>query len=280
LPVKENACGLRQSDAVFHHTQQLYALYSELVDNIDCSKIKAVGVSSKPRPVEGSYMPCFTVGINVARIIGATLGVPVYEFSHQEGHISSAILSSKHTELFNKDFIGFHVSGGTTEAVLAKPNGSGFSLDIVAQTLDLNAGQAIDRVGVMLGLQFPCGIALEKLALAYNGKINVKPTLKDCNCCLSGLENLCKNMYNKGDSKEKIAFFCLKYIDATLTKMTEKLLEKYGDLTLLYSGGVMSDSIIRNTLETKFNGIFATPELSSDNAVGIAYLTFRKAQND
>lgn len=278
LPVKDNACGLRQSDAVFHHTNQLYPFFDSLVKDVDCADIKAVGVSSKPRPVDGSYMPCFNVGLNAAHIISSTLKIPLFEFSHQEGHISAAILSSGHIELFNKRFIAFHISGGTTEAVIAKGDGAGFSLDIVAKTLDLNAGQAIDRVGVMLGLKFPCGKELEKLALNYKGAdFNIRPTLKGFDCCLSGLENLCQKMYDDRQPKEKIALFCLKYIESTVCKMSESLLQSYGDIPLLYAGGVMSDSIIRKSVDNKFNAIFATHELSSDNAVGTAFLTYRKA---
>ena len=283
LPVKKDSIGLRQSDAVFFHTQQLYSLYKELVKDVDTSKIKGVGVSVSPRPVKDSYMPCFTVGINVANIIADTLKIPLYHFSHQEGHISAAILSSQRLDLFDKEFIAFHISGGTTEGLLCKPNQYGFDIDIIANTLDLNAGQVIDRVGVMLGLNFPCGKELEKMALNYEGTVKVKPTLKEENCCLSGLENLCKNTIEKGDSPEKVAYYCLKYIEQTISLMTKKLLLKYGDKPLLYAGGVMSNSIIRKHLQNEYNGIFATPQLSSDNAVGIAYLTYRKyrkLQND
>ena len=276
LPVKKGEVGLRQSDAVFHHTQQLHKLYESLVSDIDATEIKAVGVSSRPRPVDGSYMPCFTVGINAASVIASTLKVPLYEFSHQEGHIAAAILSSGHDELFTKKFIAFHISGGTTEAVIAEPYGCGFALNKVASTLDLNAGQAIDRVGVMLGLGFPCGRELEKLALDFDGEVKPRPTLKGCDCCLSGLENLCAKMYDNNSSKEKIAYFCLKYIEATFKAMTDKLLAEYGRLPLLYAGGVMSNSIIRKTLENEYGAYFAEPEFSSDNASGTAYLALRK----
>lgn len=279
LPVKHGAVGLRQSDAVFHHTQQLHSLYSGLIKNTEPSKIKAIGVSTRPRPVDGSYMPCFTVGHNCARMLADTLRVPLYEFSHQEGHIAAAIYSCGHDELFSKQFIAFHVSGGTTEAVLATPENNGFKLDIIAETLDLNAGQAIDRVGVMLGLDFPCGKELEKLALKYDGDIKVKPTLKGADCCLSGLENLCKKMHSDNSSKEKISYFCLKYIEATLCKMTDELLNEYGQLPLLFAGGVMSNSIIRNTVQNRYGTYFAEPEFSSDNAAGIAYLTSRRFNN-
>lgn len=279
LPVKEGGLGLRQSDAVFHHTAQLYALYGDLIKEINPSEIKAVGVSTRPRPIEGSYMPCFTVGHNTARIISSTLNVPLYEFSHQEGHIAAAIYGAEAEKLFSEPFVAFHVSGGTTEAVLAEPSGFGFKLSLIAETLDLNAGQAIDRVGVMLGLKFPCGMELEKLALAYNGELKVKkPTLKEGNCCLSGIENICKKLYDNNSSKEYIAAYCLKYIENTLSEMTDKLLKKYGKLPLLYAGGVMSNSIINKSFKSKYGAYFAKPEYSSDNAAGIAYLTYRKAE--
>lgn len=279
LPVKKGNVGLRQSDAVFFHTQQMFSLYKELVRDIDTSKIKAVGVSTRPRPVDGSYMPCFTVGINAANMIADTLKVPLYEFSHQEGHIAAAVLSSQHFELFKNKFIAFHISGGTTEAVFAEPHNNGFDLQLIANTLDLNAGQAVDRVGVMLGYDFPCGKQIEKSALLFNGDVKVKPTLKGENCCLSGLENLCKKMYDNGESPEKISYFCLKYIEETLCKMTERLIVKYGKLPLLFAGGVMSNSIIRKSIENKYGAIFALPEFSSDNACGIAYLAYRKGKN-
>lgn len=276
LPVRSGEVGLRQSDAVFHHTQQLYGLYGELLSGISPDEISAVGVSSRPRPVDGSYMPCFTVGLSAASMIAETLRVPLYCFSHQEGHIAAAIYSSKKPELFEQRFIAFHVSGGTTEAVLAAPEGDGFSLSLVAETLDLNAGQAVDRVGVMLGLDFPCGKELEKLALRYDGDVKARPTLKGCNCCLSGLENLCRKMYDNNSGKEKIAYFCLKYIEATLAKMAENLLAEYGDLPLLFAGGVMSNSIIRKSIQSRFGAFFAEPEFSADNAAGIALLAHRK----
>lgn len=279
LPVKEGQLGLRQSDAVFHHTAQLHTLFEELVRNIDTSQISAIGVSTRPRPVDGSYMPCFTVGENTARVLSAVLKKPLFTFSHQEGHISAALYSSKRDDLFSKKFLAFHVSGGTTEAVLATGNHFGFDLELAAKTLDLNAGQAIDRTGLMLGLKFPCGAELERLALKNTEKIKVHPTLKGCDCCLSGVENICKKMLDSGDSNSKIAAFCLEYVKETLSQMTTTLFEKYGAMPVLYAGGVMSNSIIRKAFEQKFNAVFAEPQYSTDNAAGIAYLTYRKFNN-
>lgn len=279
LPVKEGQLGLRQSDAVFHHTAQLHTLFSKLVENVDTKAIAAIGVSSKPRPIDGSYMPCFTVGENTAKILSSALNIPLYEFSHQEGHIASVLYDSKRDDLFSQNFIAFHVSGGTTEAVLASPDNYGFSLKTIAKTLDLNAGQAIDRTGLMLGLKFPCGKELEKLALQNSEKITVHPTLKECDCCLSGIENICKKLSDNGKSDEYVAAYCIEYIRKTLSLMTDRLFEKYGRLPVLYAGGVMSDSIIQNSFKEKYNAVFAQPKYSTDNAAGIAYLAFRKYKN-
>lgn len=275
LPVKQGQLGLRQSDAVFHHNQQLHTLIEDVSKEVDLSAVSAVGVSTRPRPVDGSYMPCFTVGENTARIISAVIKKPLLTFSHQEGHIAAVLFSSGRDDLFDKEFLAFHISGGTTEAVLARGSTSSFAVTEVAKTLDLNAGQAVDRVGLMLGLKFPCGAELEQLALNNTEKLSVRPTLKGADCCLSGLENQCRKMHDNGESREKISAFCLAFIQSTLEKMTEKLLAEYGNLPVVFAGGVMSDSIIRNALTAKFSADFATPEYSSDNAGGIAYLTYK-----
>lgn len=279
LPVKDGQLGLRQSDAVFHHTAQLSSLFSELVKDVDTKQIVAIGVSTRPRPIDGSYMPCFTVGENTAKILSSALKVPLYTFSHQEGHISAALYGAERTDLFSQKFIAFHVSGGTTEAVIANGYDYGFTLDLAAKTLDLNAGQAIDRTGLMLGLKFPCGAELEKLALQNTEKIKVHPPIKDCDCCLSGVENLCQKLLNENKPKEYIASFCLEYIRKSLSLMTDNLLQKHGKMPLLYAGGVMSNTIIKNSFEEKYNAVFAPPKYSTDNSAGIAYLCYRKYKN-
>lgn len=271
LPVKAGEKGIRQSDAVFHHTQQLPDLVEEVKKYID-KPITAVGVSAKPRPVKDSYMPCFTVGLGLARSLSALLNIPLYEFTHQHGHIVSALYSANRLDLIGKKFISFHVSGGTTEALLVDED---FNIDLVANTLDLNAGQAVDRIGLLLGCTFPCGKELEKLALDFKGKVKPKPTLKGTNCCISGVENQCKKMIENNVPKEEVAFYCLKYIEETIYKMAIALKDKYGDLPLVFAGGVMSNSIIRESMEKRLDCVFAKPEYSTDNAVGISCLAYR-----
>lgn len=275
LPVKSGDCGIRQSEAVFHHTKQL----PDIISSLDFSgrKIDAVSVSSTPRECEGSYMPCFLAGVSVARSISAVNGISLYSFSHQQGHIAAAAFGSESCELLNSPFIAFHVSGGTTEALLVKPQQSSFiKAQLIAETTDLNAGQLVDRIGVMLGLQFPCGIELERLAKGYTKDIKVKPSLKGANCSLSGFENKITKIYKDTNDKAYTAAFTLKVISSTLIAMTDALLENYGNLPLLFAGGVMSNQIIRQDILKRFNAKFAPPQFSADNAAGIAYLGAKK----
>lgn len=279
LPVKSGEKGLRQSDAVFHHTVQLPEMMNNLYSDF-CGTLSAVGASVRPRDVEGSYMPCFLVGKANAVTVSKTNNISLYEFSHQQGHIVAALYSANKLDLIEKNFIAFHLSGGTTEAVLVSPDKDRIiKTKLIAETLDLNAGQVVDRVGVMLGLNFPCGVEIEKLALESNREFKIKPVLKDVNCCLSGVENKCKKMLDDGEKPCDIALYCLEYIKSTLDKMTETLLQKYGNLPLVYAGGVMSDSIIKEYMKSKYDCCFADPIYSSDNAAGVAILTYFKENN-
>lgn len=272
LPVKNGECGLRQSDAVFRHVQQLPEIISDITCNFD-DEIAAVAASSRPRNTKGSYMPCFTVGLSVASILSDMYKVPLYTFSHQCGHIASALYSAGKLDLIDKQFIAFHVSGGTTEALLVKPDKDNiFDAEIVGRTLDLNAGQLVDRTGVMLGLGFPCGAELERFALNNSEKIKVKATVKGFDCCLSGVQNICQKEFHNGRPKEYVSALCIAYIEKTLTVMCEKLLEHYGNMPVIFAGGVMSNSIIRKNLSERFGAFFAEPEFSSDNACGTALL--------
>lgn len=270
LPVKDGEKGLRQSDALFHHTRQLPELLEELIPK---ANINAIGVSTRPRNIEGSYMPCFMAGETVARSIAAYGGMSLYRTSHQVGHVLAALYSCRRLDLAfgDKPFIAFHVSGGTTDCLLVTPdNDEVINCREISTSLDLKAGQAIDRVGVMLGLKFPCGMALEKLANESTRKFKIKPTMRSGNCCLSGVENICKKMKADGEPDFDIALYCIKYIESAVIAMTENALKEYGDLPLVYAGGVMSDRLIRESIQKRFNANFAEPAFSADNACGTA----------
>ena len=269
LPVKEGERGLRQSDALFHHTCQL----PDLVEALAPRDVTCVAVSDRPREAEGSYMPCFLAGVGAARQLAAVLNVPLHTFTHQQGHVAAAIYGAGDLSLFEKRFLAFHVSGGTTDALLVEPHGERvITCRQVAGSLDLKAGQLIDRVGVAMGLAFPAGPAMEQLALSASQIYSPRVSMDGVNCHLSGAENQCRAQIEKGVAPAEVARFCLDMVRVTLEEMTVRLLAEYGDLPLLYAGGVMSNSIIKQAITERFGGLFAPPVLSADNAAGIALL--------
>ena len=276
LSVADGEHGLRQSDAVFQHVKNLPLLAERLAPLLAGKTLLAVGVSERPRDRDGSYMPCFLAGVAAATNAAAVAGLPLYRFSHQSGHLTAAIVSARRPDLFGRPFYAYHVSGGTTELLAVEPGENGFSSDIVGGTRDLNAGQAIDRIGVALGVPFPAGPGLEKLALSYTGKIpRKKPAVSDGYVNLSGLENLALGLYRDTNDKERVAAFVFSYLSEAIVTMTEQVFERSGARELLCAGGVMSSTILKDAIKKRFSASFAEPALSSDNAVGIAALAAR-----
>ena len=275
LPVKEGERGLRQSDAVFAHIKNLPSAINEAREYLSGDIPSAVGVSTRPRNADGSYMPCFLSGVAAAESIGASLGIPVYKYSHQCGHIMAAIYSSGRFDLLDgREFCAFHVSGGTTDVLKVKYTDGSFISTLVGGSSDLNAGQAIDRIGVYMGLKFPSGAHMEKLALENTKKIpQKKPKIEGLNVNLSGLENISTRMYDETQDERLVSAFTLEYIAKALILLVEGFKNSYGDVPFLFSGGVMSNSIIKQRLKTVCDAYFAEPSMSADNAVGIAYLT-------
>ena len=276
LPVKEGEKGIRQSDAVFHHTKAYPELLAELVSR-DGHNIDAVGVSVTPTTQEGSYMPCFLVGEGVGVAVSQCLGVPLFRFSHQQGHIVAALYSAGKTDLLKEKFLAFHVSGGTTDLVLCEPDENVIlKTTTLSSSSDLKAGQAIDRIGVKMGLSFPAGAQLEELALKSEKQFKNKIKLADGRCSLSGIQNKCEKKLSEGESNEDVAKFLLSYIGDTVIAMTNYALGKLGDIPVVYAGGVMSNSIIRENITKQFsNAFFAEPQYSCDNAAGVAYLAYQ-----
>lgn len=276
LPVKEGERGIRQSDAVFHHTKMYPSLLSELLEKTG-NDIHSVGVSVTPTTQSSSYMPCFLVGEGVASSLSKVLGIPLHRFSHQQGHIAAALYSADKTELLQSRFYAFHVSGGTTDLVLCESDAeSVFKTTPIASSSDLKAGQAVDRIGVRLGIPFPAGAGLEKLAEKSEKSFKNKIKLQDGFCSLSGLENKCLKMLADGVAPEDTAKYLLSYIADAVTEMTYHAFKRYGELPVIYAGGVMSDKIIKNIITSRFEAFFAEPEFSCDNAAGVAYLSYLK----
>lgn len=278
LPVKEGACGLRQSDAVFAHVKNLPAVTEQLREAIAPHRVLAVGYSARPRDAENSYMPCFLSGEAAAKAFACAIGVPTYDFSHQSGHIMAAVYSSGASEkLLSDRFAAFHVSGGTTEMLLVTPHADRLDVELVGETEDLNAGQAIDRIGVMMGLSFPCGREMERLALENTRRLpRAQICVRNRNCNLSGLQNLASRLWEESGDRAAVSAYTLSFIGDTLCEMTRQLDALGEALPIVYAGGVMSNHYLQERLSVRDRTYFALPQFSADNAAGTALLCRRK----
>ena len=274
LEVRPGELGLRQSDALFQHVKRL----PELLERLLGERVQAVGASTRPRAVEGSYMPCFLVGESQGRGIAAALGVPFYAHSHQQGHLAAAAWSAGRLDLLDAPFLAWHLSGGTTELLLVRPEGWTVAAEIIGGTSDLSAGQLIDRTGVTLGLPFPAGKALDEMYAQADVCYEPRVKLKDLTFSLSGMENQVKDLKEKGEKPANIARFALDAVSNVVCRATQDAQRRYPGLPVLCSGGVASNSRLRAELTELCGAIFAEPRYSTDNAMGTAILTWRAAR--
>ncbi len=270
LDVKDGERGLRQSDALFQHIRQ----FPEVINSLNINAgISAVGVSIRPRSVDGSYMPVFLAGKAFAECASSVLGVPLYTFSHQDGHIMAGIKSAEAMDLLDRDFISVHMSGGTTEILKTRYNGHGFNVEIVGGTKDISAGQVIDRVGVAMGMKFPCGKEMDEIACISKEIENLPVSVIGGYFNFSGLETKASGIVN--GNKEAVVSGVFLAVAKTLEKAISHCISETGTNDVLLVGGVASSKYITGFLKSKLNCrlLVASPELSSDNACGIAILT-------
>lgn len=290
LTVRQGERGLRQSHALFQHMENLPEMLLTLFGDTDKNRIGAVAASGRPRPIEGSYMPVFKAGVNYGKVMAASLGVPFFEFSHQEGHLEAV---RRHSSLSGEsEYLAYHLSGGTCELLHVK-NGA---IAILGGTKDLSFGQVIDRIGVALGLNFPAGQEMDRVALNYRDKpadsVEATPKagsllktipLDGLEINLSGIETQCQRELQKGTDAGVLIYELFRNISACLCRLTEKAVTETGCNRLLFTGGVSASRFVRDEIRRYFDVktfysenplqiVFGDPALSSDNAVGVAFL--------
>ena len=274
LPVKQGELGLRQSDAVFAHIKSLPELSGRLFSDIRMDSITAVGVSTRPRAVEGSYMPCFMVGYSHAKLISDMLNVPLVEVSHQQGHVAASLWSANHLELMDQSHLAWHLSGGTTELLLVEPDGKNVRCTKIGGTTDISAGQLIDRTGQLLQLPFPSGKHIDALSKDAQMKEIFRVKCNGLEFSLSGVQNKVQQFHEKHAIPAETAAYALRCVAGAVCKATENALKEYPGMSVVFSGGVASNSMLRE-MTKQFNPIFSQPQYSTDNAMGVAVLAHR-----
>lgn len=277
LEVRPGELGLRQQDALFQHVRAMPAIADELWSQAPDREIVAVGASVAPRETEGSYMPCFLAGKGHAQVLAGTLPAPFYPWSHQQGHLAAAAWSAGRPDLLDRPFLAWHLSGGTTELLEVQPAGKAVSAHAIGGTADISAGQLIDRTGQALGLDFPAGPALDRLAGVKTIETPYPVKVSACTFSLSGMENQMRRRVAEGEPPERVARFVLETIAHAVKAATRQALETRPGWPVLFSGGVASNALLRARLT---EGVFSAPRYAADNAMGVAILTYRAWEMD
>ena len=274
LEVAEGERGLRQSDGLFQHVKNLPRQIESVMRDMPAGmQIAAVCASVRPRPAEESYMPVFRAGEGQARAAAALLRVPFFAVSHQEGHVRAAAVDSRID--LSSPFLALHLSGGTTEVLLADAG----NLKLLGGSLDLHAGQLVDRTGVRLGLPFPAGPELERLAMCGDAKGLIGVSIRGINCSFAGAESKALRLIESGMASEQVAAEVFDFLCRTFLRLIDAACKETRCRQALLAGGVASSGLLRQMLlrraEKKGSGCrlcFGRPELSGDNAVGVALL--------
>ena len=276
LPVKQGELGLRQSDAVFAHIKSLPELSGRLFSDLS-GEIAAIGVSTRPRAVDGSYMPCFMVGYSHAKMLSDVLGVPLVEVSHQQGHVAASLWSAGRLDLMDRPHLAWHLSGGTTELLLVEPEGRNVRCTKIGGTTDISAGQLIDRTGQLLELPFPSGKHLDQLSTGAEMKAVFKVKCQDLTFSLSGIQNKVQQFHAEHGIPEETAGYALRCVAGAVFRTTEEAMKRYPGTEVVFSGGVASNSMLRKVM-APLDPVFSEPRYSTDNAMGVAVLAKRMTE--
>ncbi len=274
LKVIKGGKGLRQSEALFQHVQNMPLLWEEIFTNAASIKIICVAASVRPRPVEGSYMPVFNVGESFGRSTASLLNIPFIGVSHQENHVEAGCWSSR-CEV--PHFLALHLSGGTTELMeVVRSQGKDMQIQLLGGTSDLNAGQFVDRVGVKLGLSFPAGGEMERIAASSSkGGLKVPVSVSGYDISFSGPATFVERALVEGASHAEAARGVEVCIAHSLIEVLRKAAFDKGLVDVLVVGGIAANAFIRRRLQEgvpALNFYFPSPELAGDNAVGTALL--------
>ncbi len=277
LEVPQGARGLRPSDALFAHVQNLPGLVEDVMAPLDDRNLAWVAVSVAPRPTPDSYLPPFLAGEAVARSVAACKRVPLLRTTHQEGHIRAGLAGSGLPG--ETPFFAFHLSGGTTELLRVVPQGPRLAIEILGGSDDLYVGQFVDRVGVLLGLSFPAGPSLDGMIVSAPAAYALpwsRPRLKEGRwwTSFSGPESAAERAISEGIDGSRVARGMMESIAQSLVALLKRVAST-GDLLVI--GGVAANTFLRQRLGELLPGPewrvwFAEPDWSRDNAIGVAYL--------
>jgi N6-L-threonylcarbamoyladenine synthase len=261
------------------HVEAMISVLDEALrdSSLSLGDIDAVAVTNGPG-LAGALL----VGVNFAKALAYDLGLPLLGVNHLEGHIYAAWLDREEEPVF--PLLALIVSGGHSDVVLMKEHGR---YERIGETVDDAAGEAFDKVARLLGLGFPGGPAIDRLASGLE-----KPSLRlpraqldrPYDFSFSGLKTKVLRI-TRGEEgaapgrAELAAAFQESVVDSLVTKAV-KAAEDNGANQIVLSGGVAANSLLRRSLveRSPVPVLVPPPALCTDNGAMIAAAAYRRLQ--
>ncbi|MXP51314.1 tRNA (adenosine(37)-N6)-threonylcarbamoyltransferase complex transferase subunit TsaD [Pantoea sp. SoEX] len=284
---KFHACygGIVPELASRNHIQKVASMILSALKhaNLKLNQINAIAYTAGPGLV-GSLL----VGVSIGHALAFSWNIPAIPVNHMEGHIMAPMLESNNKPKF--PFLALLVSGGHTQ--LVSVIGTGL-YTILGESVDDAAGEAFDKVARLLGISYPGGAILSKIARNGKSKRFIFPRPMTCsnnlNFSFSGLKTFAANTINENNiddqTRSDIALAFEDAIIETLLIKCKNALEQTGFKRLVLSGGVSANFILRKRMSVmikKFNAelFCARPEFCTDNGAMIAYVGMLRIKSD
>lgn len=264
------------------HVRKAIPLVKEVLKQADCQKedIDAIAYTKGPGLVGALF-----VGAGVGRSLAYAWDIPAIGVHHMEGHLLAPMLEDDKPEF---PFVALLVSGGHTLLVDVESLGQ---YNILGESIDDAAGEAFDKTAKIMGLGYPGGPALAKLAEKGRAGIYKLPRpMTDrpgLDFSFSGLKTAVANLYNSSDKSEQsladIAYAFQEAVVDTIFIKCRRALEQAGRKRLVVSGGVSANVALRakltELLESKGGkAYYPRPKFCTDNGAMIAYAGFCRYQ--
>ena len=254
------------------HAEAISSVTKKALEDAECklSDIDAIAVTYAP-----GLIGALLVGVNYAKSLSYAGNIPLVPVHHLRSHIAANYIT--HQDL-KPPFFCLVVSGGNTLMAEVKDY---TDFNIIGRTRDDAAGEALDKAARTMGIPYPGGLNLDKLAKDGDSTAYKFPTPKVENApydfSFSGLKtsviNIIHNAKQKGEeiNEKDLGASFMKSVSSCLCKNTEKAMKDFGHKTLVLAGGVSANSVLRGDIESmcKRNGWkLYLPELSlcGDNA--------------
>lgn len=270
-----------EMENILKREPELLSRFKNFIESIEKPELDAIAVTYGP-----GLEPALWIGINVAQVLSLAWKIPIVPINHMEGHIVASLLENETIKQMSFPSLALLISGGHTELVLIK---DWLSYKVIGRTRDDAVGEAFDKVARMLGLPYPGGPEISKLAeqaRAHNEQLGEKlprPMLDSdtYDFSFSGLKTavlyMVKNISNiDGKTKRKIAREFEDAAAEVLISKTMRAIEEYNIKTLIIGGGVSANKEIRRIFKEEIHKredvelLLPNKNLSTDNAIMIA----------